>query len=77
MPKFIVIEIQTNADGTIGNLVTSYDSRNAAESSYHTVLASAAISALPKHAAVLLTNDGTIINSECYEHEGVPTPEGE
>ena len=68
--KYIVIEIQTNADGTVGNLVSSHDTANAAESAYHTVLASAAVSALPQHAAVLLGSDGTLFASQCYKHEG-------
>lgn len=66
--KYIVIEIQTNADGTVGNLVTAHDTRNAAESAYHSVLAAAAISALPYHAAVLLTSTGSLLDTRCYEH---------
>ena len=68
--KYVVIEMQTAADGTVGNLVTAYDTRNAAESGYHSVLAAAAISALPQHAAALLTSTGTLIDSRCYEHDG-------
>lgn len=66
--KHIVIELQTNEDGTVGTLVTAHETRNAAESAYHSVLAAAAISALPQHAAVLLTSEGTLIDSRCYEH---------
>jgi len=66
---YIVMEIQTNNDGTVGSLVYKYESRLEAESKYHTVLAAAAISALPMHAAVLLTNRGQMITSEYYEHE--------
>lgn len=67
--QYIVIEIQTNSDGTIGNIVTAYADRNQAESAYHSVLASAALSKLPRHAAVLVMNDGTLLESRCYEHE--------
>ena len=80
MSKYIVIEMQTNADGTVGNLVSAYDERNAAESAYHSVLASAAISSLPCHAAVLMTNEGFQLMSQCYKHpvpEPEPTPEPE
>lgn len=66
--KYIVVEIQTNADGTVGNLVTAVDTRNAAESAYHSVLAAAAISNLPYHAAVLLTSAGSLLDTRCYEH---------
>ena len=67
--KYIVIEIQTNADGTVGNLVTAHDTRNAAESAYHSVLAAAAVSSLPHHAAVLLTSTGSLLDTRCYEHK--------
>ena len=67
--SYIVIEIQTNSDGTVGNLVNAYADRMQAEQQYHTVLASAAVSALPVHAAVLLTNDGRLIASQAY-HDG-------
>ena len=33
-PKYIVVECQTNADGTVDNLISSYDTQNTAESSY-------------------------------------------
>lgn len=66
---YIVIEIQTNSNGTIGNLVTSYEDRNSAESAFHTVLASAAVSELPCHAAVLISNEGFTLEYKCYKHE--------
>lgn len=66
--KYIVIELQTNIDGTVGNLVYAFDDRLQAQSKYHSILASAAISALPAHAAVIITSDGRLIESRCYEH---------
>lgn len=65
---FIVIELQTNADGTVGNLVYQYASRDEAESKFHSILAAAAISALPVHSAVMLTNAGVMVKSEFYRH---------
>lgn len=70
--KYLVIEIQTNSDGTVGNIVTAHGDRNQAESAYHGILAAAAISALPQHAAVMLTSEGTYLASQCYEHETQP-----
>lgn len=67
---YIVVEIQTNADGTVGNIVHAYAAKNEAYSRYHSVLASAAISALPRHAAVLLENTGTPLEFRCFEHGG-------
>ena len=69
MTKYVVLEIQTNADGTIGSLVTSYDNKLEAENKYHTVLAYAAVSNLPVHAAVILTNEGRTVKTEMYMHE--------
>lgn len=63
---FIIIEIQKDANGQLGTLVTSYEQQNAAESSFYTILAAAALSSLPKHGAVLMTDDGIVLRSECY-----------
>lgn len=66
---YIVIEIQTNPNGAVGTLVDSYEDRGQAESKYHTILASAAISSLPCHAAVILDKQGGVLATACYEHE--------
>ena len=66
--KYILIELQTNRDGTVGNLVTAYDNLDQAESAWHSVLATAAISALPVHAAVIVNNLGEVVESRCYHH---------
>ena len=63
---FIVIEIQTNYDGTVGNLVYSFQDRPQAERQYHLIMAAAAISGLPVHAAVMMTNEGSIIAHHAY-----------
>lgn len=67
--KYYIIEIQTMAGGTCAHLVNTADTRNQAESVYHQILASAAISNLPKHAAAILTNEGFPIMNQCYTHE--------
>lgn len=66
---YIILETQTNSNGTVGTLIDSYENRNAAENKYHTVLASAAISQLPLHCAFMLTDEGYTIKSEVYRHE--------
>ena len=66
---YIVIELQTNASGDVGNLVYSYTNRNEAEQKYHLILSAAAVSQLSAHAAVLITGDGRTIASQCYRHE--------
>lgn len=65
---YIVMEIQTTEAGAVGTLVTSFAGRNEAEAKYHAVLAAAAVSTLPKHAAVMLDNEGVYVKAECYTH---------
>lgn len=64
--KYIVIELQTAADGSVGNIVTACDDRRDADAKYHTILAAAAKSGLPAHAAVLMTSQGYALRNECY-----------
>lgn len=71
---YIVFEIQTNEGGAIGTLTYTYEDRNQAESKFHDVLASAAVSALPKHACVLMTEEGFGLMHQCYKHAVQPTP---
>lgn len=65
---YIVVETQTNTNGTVGTLINSFEEQNAAENKYHQILASAAISALPFHSAFMLTDEGLMVKSECYKH---------
>ena len=70
--KYLVIELQTDAQGHVGNIITAFDTKLEAEAKYHTVLAAAAASSVLRHGAVMLTNTGTFIASECFSH---PAPE--
>ena len=65
---YIVLEIQKNANGQVGTLVTSYEDRNQAEQKYHLVLSSAAVSDLPVHSAMILTESTMVLKQECYRH---------
>lgn len=66
---YIVIEIQKSAENTIATLVNSYANISDAENKYHTVLAFAAISALPIHSCAMLSEDGYLIKRESYIHQ--------
>lgn len=68
MYKYVVIELQTAKDGKVANIVTSHDTVDEAWSKYHQILASAATSAVPRHAAALLQSDGTLVESRFFEH---------
>lgn len=76
--KLVVMEIQTGFDGVVGTIVNTYDDtdRLTAEQKYHQILASAAVSNLQCHAAVMLTSEGNEIKSERYHHS-VPPEETE
>ena len=63
---FIVIEIQTS--DTVATITDTFTDRNQAESKYHQILYAAAVSNVPKHGAVLLTDEGERLKSECYYH---------
>ncbi|MBE6129549.1 MAG: hypothetical protein E7185_09770 [Erysipelotrichaceae bacterium] len=74
--KYIVIELQTYDSGGVGVINTAYDDINQAESKYHTVLATAAVSPRPCHAAMLVTNDGkTLYHQAYFYHPPEPEPE--
>lgn len=66
---YIVMELQKNADGHVSNIVTEHESLALAESKYFTVLASAAVSRVPVHSAVLVSEEGFPVKHQCYRHE--------
>lgn len=82
MNQYYIIEIQQYANGEYGHIVHfAHDddltkARLKAESKYHEILAAAAISELPSHAATLLTADGRAIMNQCYRHT-IPAQEEE
>ena len=68
--KYTVIEIQTSSNGSVGiPAPATYDNTNAAFSAYYSILAIAAVSALPCHACAILRNDGLQIAAQKFVHE--------
>lgn len=65
---FLVIELQKTSETEMSNIVSSYVKRNQAESKYHQVLASAAVSDVLKHSAILITEEGAYIKGESFYH---------
>lgn len=65
---FIITEIQTNADGTVGTLVTTKNDRNEADAEYYRVMGAAAVSALPCHACILTSEEGFPLMHGAYRH---------
>ena len=74
---YIIMEVQIFADGGISTPCYAYSDKNRAEQKYHTILASAAVSKLPRHTCLMLMDDGRVIRSESYEHPIEPEPEPE
>lgn len=74
MTQYYIIELQKYADGSYGDIKhIAYDedptkARLKAESKFHEVLASAAISELPVHAAIMFTSDGVPVMHQRYTH---------
>ncbi len=75
--KYLVVEIQKYDTGAMSTPVYAYDDINAAEAKYHAILASAAVSELPVHSAVLLNETGYHIKHESFDHTPAPEPEPE
>ena len=68
---FYVIELQTSDTGAV--IPYTCDNQPDAEALYHTLLAAAAKSVIPKHSVLLLGEDGFVTKKETYHH--TPQPE--
>ena len=64
---YFVLEIQIGETGSI--LPFSFDNQPDAEAKYHSILAVAAKSEVPKHSAVLMAENGITLKKESYFHE--------
>lgn len=65
---FAVIELQKS--DTLAVLADTYATRAEADNKFHLILAAAAISSVPIHSAVILSEDGLILANGTYTHEG-------
>ena len=74
MNNFYVIEIQTNHDGTSGNLITGYADKNTSEDAFCQVRQSANDSTVMIHTVLWIDNRGKVLESACYVH---PAESGE
>lgn len=73
--NFYVIEIQTNSDGTSGNIITGYDDKLVAEDAFCQVRQSANDSAVMIHTVLWIDNRGNTIEKASYVHPVEVTPE--
>ena len=65
---YFVIEIQKQKDGAPANIVTSHESLAEAESKYYSILAAAAVSDLPVHGAIIVSEEAFPVRNQCYKH---------
>ena len=63
---YIVIELQTTT--TTAVLTSTYDDLAKAYQKFYTILAAAAVSSVPVHAAVILKETGDIVCSQHFAH---------
>ena len=73
--SYVVLEIQKYTNGQIGTLVNTYETLNQAYQKYHTILAAAAVSELPTHAAVIISDEGQVINFDSFRNNSEPESE--
>lgn len=66
--KYVVLEMQTDSEGVVATLTDTFDRIDSAYNKYYTILAYAAVSTLPRHAACLISNDGVIYDSRHFDH---------
>lgn len=66
--KYIVIELQKNVDGQVSNIVTEYNTLTEAESKFYSILAYAAVSEIPVHSAIIVSEEGFPVKHKCYKH---------
>ena len=69
---FYVIELQSSTTGAV--ISFAFTNQPDAEAKYHELLSVAAKSAVPKHGAMLISEDGFVVKEEFYDHT---TPEAE
>lgn len=74
MAKYVVIEMQ---NGIIGSNAWTYDTREDAEVKLYQVLSEVVKSPVATHTAMLVTDEGFVLDVKCYKHEAQPEPETE
>lgn len=67
--KYIVIELQKSTEGVVSNIVTEHPTLNEAESKYFSVMAAAAVSEIPVHSAIIVSEEALPVRHEFYNHQ--------
>ena len=69
---YIILEMQTNGNTTAVVPPTTKEDYDEAQSVWHSILASAAISSVEKHTAMIIGEDGEVYENRCYYHSPPP-----
>ena len=69
--KYLVIELQKTGDD-VASIINKHDDFNQAQSTYHQVLAAAAISSVEVHSAIIMSDEGEVYNKESFFHPVEP-----
>lgn len=67
--KYIVSEIQHLSNDVVAAPSYAFDDEFSANAKYHQILAVAAVSDVPVHAATMVTEYGEFIKGEYFAHE--------
>lgn len=65
--KYLVIELQKSGDD-VASIINKCDDLNQAQSTYHQILAAAAISSIEVHSAIIMNDEGEVYNRESFFH---------
>lgn len=75
MPEFyLIVEEQVDANGNKGLIYYFEEDENVAISRVHSMISSAAISALPYHAALMISSNGFIKDGRVFDRRVPPAP---
>ena len=74
---YTTIENQVREDGSYGLLYDHFEDKDRAYAKYYTVLAAAAVSEIPYHAAYIIQDNGIMIEGKVFDRRTTPTPEEE
>lgn len=72
VPFWTTVENQGRPDGSYGLLYDHFTDENAAYAKYYTILAAAAVSEIPYHAAYIIRDDGITIEGRVFDRRTAP-----
>lgn len=74
---YTTVENQLRNDGSFGLLYDHFEDESHALAKYYTILAAAAVSAIPYHAGYLIRSDGVTIEGRVFDRRVAPVIEPE